>query len=137
MQCNGTCLYILARCLLFTFVYITVIVRILYNFSAHVSIHVDFWQICIDSVIMSLIQNIYMFVVTFVIMLYVLALMPSYMKLNNSWRKHRIMLIYINFKFNFLTKYRSFILNCWRIRMFSRSSRLIYYWYTTFASVLY
>jgi hypothetical protein len=32
------------------------------------------------------------------------------------------MLIYINFKFNFLTKYHSFILNCWRIRMFYQDS---------------
>ena len=34
---------------------------------------------------------------------------------------YRIMLIYINFKFNFLTKYRSFILNCWRIRDVSQA----------------
>jgi hypothetical protein len=40
-----------------------------------------------------------------------------------AWRSlyiwYRIMLIYINFKFNFLTKYHSFILNCGRIRMFA------------------
>ena len=29
--------------------------------------------------------------------------------------------LYINFKFNFLTKYRSFILNCWRIRDVSQA----------------
>jgi hypothetical protein len=40
-----------------------------------------------------------------------------------AWRSlyiwYKIMLIYINFKFNFLTKYHSFILKCWRVRMFS------------------
>ena len=45
-----------------------------------------------------------------------------------AWRSlyiwYRIMLIYINFKFNFLTKYH--ILNCQRIRMFFSSRRFTY-----------
>jgi hypothetical protein len=49
---------------------------------------------------------------------------------------YRIMLIYVNFKFNFLTKYHSFILNCWRIPFFL--IKTFHKPFTTaFASVLY
>jgi hypothetical protein len=49
--------------------------------------------------------------------------MKKTQKISWAWRIlyiwYRIMLIYMNFKFNFLSKYHSCIFNCWRIRMFS------------------
>jgi hypothetical protein len=52
-------------------------------------------------------------------------------------RNHAESLIYINFKFNFLTKYHSLILNCWRILMFSSRRFTRHKLYKAWASVLY
>jgi hypothetical protein len=57
-----------------------------------------------------------------------------------NWRSlyiwYRIMLIYMNFKFNFLTKY-SFIWNCWRIRMFSSRRFTSYIWHILYKALVW